>query len=68
MSLAASLGLGVGIFPYRYIAVLKISRKSGAGSCSTPLVSSKGWISHLCDPPLFKVVMKNDVIRPQRLS
>jgi len=31
--------LGLGIFPYRYLAVLKISRKSGADSCSTPLVS-----------------------------
>jgi len=31
---------GLGIFPYRYLAVLKISRKSGADSC-TSLVSSK---------------------------
>jgi len=30
---------GLGIFRYRYLAVLKISRKSGADSCSTPLVS-----------------------------
>ena len=31
---------GSGSFPYRYLAVLKISRKSGADSCSTPLVGS----------------------------
>jgi len=30
---------GLGIFPYRYLAVLKISRKSGADSCSATLVS-----------------------------
>jgi len=30
---------GLGIFPYRYLAVLKISRKSGADSCSIPLIS-----------------------------
>jgi len=28
---------GLGIFPYRYVAVLKISWKSGADSCSTEL-------------------------------
>jgi len=30
---------GLGIFPYRFLAVLKISRKSGADSVHTPLVS-----------------------------
>jgi len=30
---------GLGIIPYRYLAVLKIPRKSEAKSCRTPLVS-----------------------------
>jgi len=31
----------LGIFPYGYLAVLKISRKSVVDSCGTPLVSAK---------------------------
>jgi len=35
-----NFGSKLGIFPYRYLAVVKISGKSGANICSTPLVSS----------------------------
>ena len=31
------------IFPYRYLVVLKISRKSGADRCNTPLISPADW-------------------------
>jgi len=35
---------GFGFFLYRLFEVLKVSRKPGADSCGTPLVSGKGEI------------------------